>query len=114
MSDEEVLYHSDAENITVTNARLIYGDEVIPIGNIKVAACRRSVSIFNDHPIATLLGWKKWRMWVRLRGGDEALDEASRTFSEPVAKQIVEAVNKAIARWEIENDPRKGLNLPRR
>lgn len=114
MSDENVLYHSGAENITVTNLRLIYGDEVIPIGTLRGAGCCRSVSIFNDHPVAVIFGWKKWHLFVSRKGGEPVFDHTSRRFPEDVAKQIADAICKAIVLWEVENDPRKGLNLSKR
>lgn len=114
MSEEEVLFHSDVENITVTNLRLIYGNEVTEIGSLKGGTTRRSVSIFNDHPIAVMFGWKKWHLYIFRRSGGTLFEPTSRLFPEDVAKKIAEALTKASVRWEIANDPRKGLNLPPR
>lgn len=55
MDNEEVLFHSDAANVTVTEQRVIYGDEVYDIGSIKHAAWVNSNGI-KDHLIAILFG----------------------------------------------------------
>jgi len=51
MPSEKVLFHSDTENVTVTSQRLIYGDDVTEIAEIKHAFWTSS-NRFRDYLIA--------------------------------------------------------------
>lgn len=55
MSDEKVLFHDDAAKVTVTDQRLIYGDDVTEISQIKHAMSSNSDGI-KEHFIAVVFG----------------------------------------------------------
>ncbi|MBK7103674.1 MAG: hypothetical protein IPH62_00255 [Ignavibacteriae bacterium] len=142
MSNEEVLFNSDTHKVTVTNKRLIYGEEVTNIESIKHASWSNSdgakeyflavvfgviglwlVTTFSlwsilgllllSNPILVFFVKNKYWVFIFLKSGstiDEGTDN-KRMFPKEIAISVSEAVNLAVSRYRVENDPRKGLNL---
>ena len=141
MSEENVLFNSDEARVTVTDKRFIYGDEVIDIGAISHAhySDLRSIQDYAVHILFGIVGiwlicifqvWsiicglfflffvfgffkdkKRYKFLVGFRDkSSDALWLNSR-FTRDGVKRLEEAVNLAVEKYRVENDPRKGLNL---
>lgn len=62
------------------------------------------------NPILVFFVKNKYWIFIFLKSGS-TIDDNKRMFPKEVAKGISDAVNIAVNRYRMENDPRKGLNL---
>lgn len=143
MSSEQVLFDDPTANITVTNERLITGDDVVEISSLSHASCANTEGV-KDYAIAgiftmlgvpfvlSMSGWsilglillinpylvffgKHWLVFVFTRaGGTVENPYLKRELARPVARELAAAVNGAIRAYRSAHDPRANLALDSR